>query len=105
MAWQEILVIGVPERSVVEHCSMTPGSRVGLQLEDDLLPPHTVEVSGMWFIELSLESFEATSDTSQIDGVDEPMTSTCLTGVIADTDIQVRLIFFGETLDHFMINQ
>jgi hypothetical protein len=104
MAWRQIAVPGLPTRSAVEYSARTPDVTIDLLVEDDVIPPHTVFMFGMWFIVITVTGVETTADGDLIDSPDDPMTSACFTGTITGTDIPVRLTYFGEVFDCFEVD-
>ena len=104
MAWREVKVSGHAARSFFEGCLSNPRAHAELQLEGDDVRPHTENMFGMWFVTLSITGTTPSPDTPLIDAGGDPETSVVFTGTITGTDIPVQVVFFGEVLDHFLVD-
>ena len=102
MTWHELTVSGQIARQAMERYARA-ARRVTLELDSDALPPYTWQMEGMWFISVSLTGLGETKDSPLVDAPDEPMTSISYTGVVAGTDLPVRIEYFGEVLVAFYV--
>jgi hypothetical protein len=106
MSWRSIKVIGTPNRQAIEACIASPVATVELELEEDALPPHSWELYGMWFVTLRLTGVETpdTPRTPPSADFGDTGLETRFIGVIAGTDIPVRVTFIGDVLYGFEVD-
>jgi hypothetical protein len=100
MSWQSLNVIGHPTRDAIHKCLISQRGTVELELEGDELPPFSYPLADMWFVDVQVSGITSADDTMTVDNPDEPMTAVSYTGLIQSSDIPIRLVFFGEVLDH-----
>jgi len=106
MSWQEIEVLGAPDRQAINRAIASKIATVEIELAGDALPPHSWEIADMWFVTLRLTGSLA-SDDYQPTPASERRDSRVVThyvGVIADTDVMVRLTYVSNAINRFEVD-
>lgn len=99
--WSNVEAIGGYDQAMCQF-NMVRGRTAEVELAGDVLPPHTYELHGMWFVTVLLTDFYDAADSNSAHA-DQPIVSQTFVGVIAGTTTVVELNFLGERLNYFRV--